>query len=166
MPSLKDLQKNTKEFKETIIDPAHFLEHQWVNTKLDWPSGSLLLKKLFPRETKVERPQVWYKHLRGTHWPKEVPPGNGPFYIPEWVFEPEELEKYTQVLKKNGFKQIEAHVVVLPDTGEYLVKAMRAAGDFQWNVNPRTYRAYIYPRFGTKKKELRNYTTERWIFNK
>jgi hypothetical protein len=144
------------------IAQAHFVERHWVQPKLDWAAAAQKLAEVFARDTRAERPAPWYAHLAGTHWPGSAPPGNAPFYVPEWVFDDDDVAARAKALKAAGFREVIAHVVILPGNGEYLATAMRAAGDLSWNVNPRTYRCYIYPTLpkgGATK--LRAYNTKR-----
>ena len=161
-------------FKPQLLTGAHFMEHQQIHPSLDWAGAAALLQRTFPRETRLERPQSWYRTLAATHWPATergpgpVPPGNGPFYVPDWVFQDlaEDEQKRLQAgLKAAGFKPVVAHVGYLPENNDYLVAAMRLAGKHRWTVNPTTYRVYVYPSLGIarpKRYPLRDYTTERW----
>lgn len=182
MPTLAELIRGSPDIKEKPIPEAHWLEKHFVHPKLSWEEASRLVVQSFPRETRKERPAGWYLHLYGTHWPGCVPPGNGPFYIPEWVVEeawnkhaiqrnspprPEEQaiaqEAMEAQLKRAGFKVAIAHVVMLPQDGEYLHAAMRVARDRAWNVDPFLYRAYVYPSLSRfAKSGLRPFNTSRW----
>lgn len=161
MAQLEDLKNNRTPFKEKPLPQAHFLERHFIHPKASWDEAARIVAGMFPRDTRAERPKPWYRLLAGTHWPGQVPPGNGPFYVPEWVFADESLDALKARFKKEGFKEAVAHVVVLPMDGEYLAAAMRAAEQNAWNVNPRTYRAYLYPTLGSKKRVLRRYNVER-----
>ena len=181
MPTLVELIRGSLDIKEKPIPEAHWVEKHYIHPKLSWDEASQLLARTFPRETRKERPSGWYLLLHGTHWPGCVPPGNGPFYIPEWVVEEawrkhatqtdmpprsEEQERAREAmeaqLKKVGFEEVVAHVVMLPQDGEYLHAAMRAARDRAWNVDPFMYRAYIYPSLSKfAKQSLRPFNTTR-----
>lgn len=148
---------------EPPIPEAHFTELHWVNLRVPWAQAAQELVSLFPRDTRPDRPREWYACLRGTHWPRCIPPGNGPFYLPEWAFSKEELERVIPTLKSAGYKQAVAHVVYLPQNAEQLVFAMRAAGNRPWTANPITARAYIYPKLRkTPDRGLRMFNVERW----
>lgn len=160
MPSVFDILKSRNPFPESPIPSAHYLEWQWVLPNVSWEEGVLRLQKLFPRDARTERPADWYKRIRNTHWPRKVPPGNGPFYVPEWAVEDEDMAK---ALEKGGFKKVVAHVCILPPDGEYLIWAMRVARDRTWNVDPIIYRLYIYPKLKRRgRDDLRDYNTKRW----
>lgn len=143
---------------------AHFVEEHWIHPKLPWEQAARELVQLFPRDTRPERPRAWYRRLAGTHWPGQIPPGNGPFYVPEWTIEDNEAgDAIRETLKKAGFRKAEAHALYLPQNSEQLVVAMRAADQHPWTANPLTGRAYIYPRLRrTPDRELRPYNVDRW----
>lgn len=154
-------QPKVREIRETPLPQAHFVERHLIVSG-SWETGCRKLAEAFPRETRPERPANWYRLLAGTHWPGRIPPGNGPFYMPEWAFTEEEYGERVRALKTAGFREVVAHVVVLPTNGEYLGAALRAAGSYRWNANPYTYRAYLYPKLPKgKAKDLRDYNTER-----
>lgn len=157
-------QPDPTEVEEIDADPvlgAHFVERHWVLEDEDWATGAERLRELFPRDTEPERPAEWYRILAGTHWPGQLPPGNGPFYLPRWVFGEEEREHKVETLEGAGFEKQVAHVAYLPQNGEYLVHAMRVADDRLWTADPIAYRVYLYPDLGGEA-ELRKWNVERW----
>lgn len=157
MPTLREALRKSSSFKEKPIFEAHWLEHHWIYPSGDWTEGARALVAAFPKDTRPERPAKWYHLLRHTHWPDRVPPGNGPFYIPEWVLETEEME---DVLKAANFRKVVAHVAILPFDSEYLVTAMRIAKDRAWNADPILFRVYVYPKERKfAKTPLREYNT-------
>lgn len=162
MPILSDIP--TSKTPPQPIDEAHFVETHWAHPKLSWAEACEKVAQLFPRETRPERPRKWFGLLAGTHWPGQLPPGNGPYYIPAWAFKDEDEEKrIAEILKDAGFKEMDAHVVYLRQNSEYLADAMRAAGDRTWTANPITARAYIYPDLRKPpEKDLRDYNVELW----
>lgn len=166
MPLLLDIIEGRfpKQKSPKPLPEAHFVEDHWVHTKLPWNAATQELTKLFPRDARPDRPRAWYARLAGTHFPGQLPPGNGPFYIPAWTLEDgREGEQIIETLKKAGYKRIEAHVVYLPHNAEYLAVAMRAAGRHPWTANPITARAYIYPQLRrVPDKKLRPFNVERW----
>jgi hypothetical protein len=172
MQTLDSLLKKRSDFAESPLPQAHFLERQLAHPSAEWAEGARMLREALPKETRIERPHPWYQLLLATHAPGKVIPGNGPFFVPDWVFSVEEREEKEAALKSAGFKETFAHVVFLPSDGEYLASAMRAAlidpyegaapRFHPWNANPRTYRAYLYPRLsGLAKRPLRDFTVER-----
>lgn len=165
MPLVSEIvsQKPPKKLEDPIPE-AHFVEEHWIHPKFRWADAAQELTRLFPRDARPERPRPWYRRLAGTHWPGQIPPGNGPFYIPVWALEDgKESDTVTATLKKAGFRRVTAHVVYLPQNSEYLAAAMRAAGKRPWTANPITARAYIYPKLrSTPDKKLRDYNVERW----
>ena len=166
MPLLSEIIAGTfsKKKPPNPLPVAHFVETHWVNLKLPWAEAARELIRLLPRHARPERPLPWYGRLAGTHWPGQIPPGNGPFYIPEWTLEGEkEAEIILSVLKKAGYRKVDAHVAYLPHNAEQLVVAMRDAGKHPWTANPITARVYIYPQLRrTPDKELRPHNVERW----
>lgn len=151
MPSLDSLLTGKPDFPEPILPQAHFQEFHWVldaTGVAGWNKGAIALQGAFPRETRVDRPSDWYAIVRDTHWPGKVLPGNGPFYVPEWLWAdmPAQEATYTSALQRVGFRRVVAHVVILPDTKDYLVHAMRAAAKHRWTANPELDRCYLYPR--------------------
>jgi signal recognition particle subunit SEC65 len=160
MPTLTEVIKKAKSLRIKPISGAHWVETHWVLPKGSWAEGAQKLVAAMPMDARPERPAHWYSLLSRTHWVGRVPPGNGPFYVPEWAVESQEMEAS---LRKAGFRPVSAHVAVLPPDGEYLVTAMRTAGKVAWNVDPLLYRVYVYPtEKGLAGKELRDYNTERW----
>lgn len=148
--------------EEEPILSAHFVERHLVLKEQTWQEAAKHLTNLFPRDTRPERPAEWYRLLAGTHWPKQVPPGNAPFYLPEWAFPENKWPSYREQLEEGGFEEAIAHVVLLPHNNEYLATTMRAADDRAWTANPITYRGYIYP--SLKKmadNPLRDFNVER-----
>jgi len=160
MPTLLEIIRKKPHIKERPIESAHRVEYHWVRLKGDWNDGAKALQTLFPREARVERPAEWYSLLRETHWPGKLPPGNGPFYVPEYAIKDDDMRR---ALERNGFVKVVAHVAVLPPDSEYLVAAMRGAGKHPWTVDPILYFAYFYPKIkGWKVPELRPYNTTPW----
>lgn len=157
-------QGSTKDKKpDPPIPQAHFTEFHWVNLRSPWAQAAQGLVSLFPRDTRPDRPREWYSCLWGTHWPGCIPPGNGPFYLPEWAFSEDELARMVPILKSAGYKQVVAHVLFLPQNNEQLVAAMRAAGKHPWTADPIRSRAYIYPKLrNTPDKQLREFNVDRW----
>lgn len=146
---------------------SHFMLSQWIHPSHDWGKGTRVLQQLFPKETRIEKPREWYASLQGTHWVGQVPPGNGPFYVPDWALNVEseaEATRLRTILKGAGFKQQDVPVAMLPITSEYLRYAMRiaTADDAQWTVDPVIYQLYWYPGKRGATKNLRAYTTVRW----
>jgi hypothetical protein len=166
MPLLAELLKNKKDIPTSPLAQTHFVERHFVLPKGSWADGVALLARHFPKEARPERPAAWYQQLAETHWPGRVPPGNGPFYLPEWLLEgaPEaQQQAWVKRLGAAGFKPVIAHVAYLPENTEYLVRAMQVAGEHPWTVNPRTYRVYLYPTLTQlRKAPLRPFTTTRW----
>src|SRR5690606_37883327 len=100
-------------------------------------------------DTRPERPKPWYGLLSQTHWPGRIPPGNRPFYVPEWALEVLGRDgrvdeagsaALIKAVKAAGFRPAVAHVCYLPETSEYLAAAMRLVETHAWTVNPITYR--------------------------
>lgn len=161
MPSLSDIL-HPKKRAATLPAVAHHGEEQWVHPKLSWEDGVKVLQSLFPKDTREDRPAAWYRRLRATHWPRCVPPGNGPFFLPTWPFDAPLTDAQVSALKKAGFKLMQVPVRMLPNDAEYLASAMRAAADASWNVDPVLYKAYLYPTLPGAKRSLRKYTTSPW----
>lgn len=132
-----------------------------------WEAGRAALRAAFPKETRDERPAPWFRSHFWTHSGAFVPPGNGPFYIPEWAGpeDGEAFDRWISGLKKAGFRRQRVATSSLPPTREYLIHAMRTIeGRMAWNVDPLLYVVYGYPQGGTKsaKRDLRPFTTGRW----
>lgn len=166
MQTLADLLKSGIK-RQNLAPEAHFPDVHWIHPKLSWEEGTQSLITLFPKDARRERPRPWYEAIRLTHWPRQVPPGNGPFYVPEWclgVDSPEEATRLTTVLKGAGFRSMTVPIAMLPPTSEYLLAAMRIThGRFAWNVDPILYQVAWYPALGgLAKSPLRPYTTDRW----
>lgn len=166
----------SKPIKETALPQAHSLERHLVHPKLSWEEGVAKLREVFPKDARPERPAKWYRRLSGNHWPGQVPPGNGPFYVPQWAFDGPDWARVSKALSKEGFKEVVAHVVHIPADGEYLHATMRAAGihapdgGHPWNLDATTsglgYLAFLYPNipgFNRKKMPLRPFTIERAV---
>ena len=134
---------------------AHFVEEHFVHPKLSWDEAAKAVQSAFPKKARLDRPTEWYRMLVETHWPGRVLPGNGPFYLPAWLWDDDDLDAVEKALKGEGFIRVEAHVKYLPPSGEYLSTIMRAAEDLPWNANPITFRGYIYTERKIKKGELR-----------
>lgn len=172
MPPLGFIRRGKREFPERPLIQAHFQEVHYVDTARSWDDAASRLVAAFPMDTRPERPKDWYRLLAGTHWPGQVPPGNGPFYVPGWSLgsfdkrgRPDEAaeDRLIKALKGAGLKEVVAHGYYLPETSEYLAAAMRMVGNSAWTVNPRTYRLYLYPSLRSwAKKPLRAFNTERW----
>lgn len=166
-PLIGNLLKGDEEdiedpIEETPLMRAHFVERHMVHTELSWEQATQKMSDIFPRDARLERPADWYRRLIGTHWPQQVPPGNGPFYLPEWTFPEDKWAEYHEQLEEAGFEEAIAHVVMLPHNNEYLAAIMRAAQEHPWTANPITYRGYIYPELKKlRDRELRSYNVER-----
>lgn len=137
-----------------------------VHPRLAWAAGTELLRKTFRDDTRPDSPAPWYELLEGTHWPDQVPPGNGPFYVPLWVIhDPQSGEGKALLarLRSAGLKEAVAHVACLPENNDYLATAQRVAAPYAWNVNPILYRCYLYPSLGARwKRPRRHFNTVRW----
>lgn len=165
MPSLLDYLSG-KNLKQTLPDSAHWAEQQWVHPSVDWAQGTEMLRAMAPRDTRVERPKRWYELLRLTHWPGQVPPGNGPFFVPDWALEvmgETETERLRAGLRAGGFRDLSVPVAVVPPSSDYLVWAMRITQGFRWTANPVLYQVYWYPTLGAGRvPELRPFTVRPW----
>lgn len=165
--TLKEVLTNRRELREQPLPQAHFVERHWILAKGSWEDGVRQLQAAFPRDTRPDRPAPWFQALAATHSPGLVPPGNGPFFVPDWAMEgapPADVTVWESTLKRAGFRPMVAHCAYLPDNTEYLVRAMQIAGPkLPWTVNPWTYRVYCYPRISGRPGPLRPYTTRRWI---
>src|SRR5580704_224084 len=163
-------RKGRAEFREHPLPQAHFLERQLVHPKISWEQGSELLATYCAPGTAWSN-ALELDLLSATHTSGQCPPGNGPFYLPEWSLVESGAEDTSEVyremvarLTRLGFRSVVTHVIVLSETNDYLVDAMRAARNIPWNVDPTLYRCYLYPTMGPRSgQRLRSYTTQRWI---
>lgn len=168
MPSLKDVASKKPLQALRKVRLAHFQETHYVYTgKGGWDAGAKGLRELFPRTTHPQRPAEWYAQIRSTHWPARVPPGNGPFYLPDWVVGWDgaaEEKRRAKILLSGGYKTTDVAALYLSQSSEYLVSVMRTAGEWAWNADPRLYVGYIYASLPSpgKAATLRAYNTERW----
>jgi hypothetical protein len=174
MLTLADLAKGKRLIEPPPFRQAHFAEQHFVRVGVSWEAAAAELTELFPREARRERPGAWYRLIAGTHWaadlrmgrPAQIPPGNGPFYLPEWLLEgmPESRQKEMEkALKDAKYKKVWAQALYLPPNRDYLVSIMRAAGSYLWNADPLMYRGYFYPTLGkSPAASLREYNVERW----
>jgi hypothetical protein len=161
MPTLTEIIKPSSGIRAKPLPEAHWVEYHWILPRGSWEGGVAALAKAMPRDARPQRPAPWYRLLARTHWPGRVPPGNGPFYVPDWAVDGPAME---DALKGSGFQRVVAHVVVLPPDAEYLTSAMRAAGSHAWNADPLLYRGYIYPSLkALARQPLRDYNAERWV---
>ncbi len=166
MSVLTGPRKGRPEFAVRPLPQAHFVERQLVHSRLGWEDGTRLIMTRCPEATHRDHPHEWWELLTWTHAPGRVPPGNGPYFIPEWAlddFKSPEIRPIVSQLKRAGFREAVVHVVMLPHSNDYLASARRAAGSMAWNVNPLLYRCYLYPTLGEKwTRPLRRFTTPRW----
>lgn len=163
--TLVGVRKGQSEFRERLLPQAHFLERQFVHPTLSWDKGC---------ETLAVYDGLYdLSLLATTHTAGQSPPGNGPFYVPDWALASSAESETGDIardivngLKRLGFRSVVAHAIVLSETNDYLVDAMRVAQTFPWNVDPLLYRCYLYPGMTARwRQPLRQYTTTRWTPN-
>lgn len=170
-------RRGRSEFADTPLPQAHALVRHFVRPGLSWLEGAAAMRACLPAETNPDLPAPWYRAIAATHGPGMVPPGTGPFYLPEWVADPSPDESpvgrnagrrrgetIDARLRRAGFRLVVAHVVVLRPNADYLAAAKRMALRYPWTVHPQLYWVYLYPSLrATRGRDERPFTTRRWI---
>ena len=160
MPKISDILRDPKDRKrERPLLAAQWVTRHLVDPKHPWEEARDAFMKALPREARIRRPASWFKELRGTHWPDVVPPGNGPFYIPAYTWDRKSVE---DAAKELGFKEVTAHVRVLPRDSEIIFRAVKVSRfhSCRFNLDPERGLMYLYPRLPKMgvPDELRNST--------